>query len=657
MSLKDIRIYNFKNQLYRNWQLSRHGKNKVFDEIAGEEADVNNPVWIIDKHVKWRKLKDIKVTNLLGIAKDEQKGRLFFVNDQELYVVNADSSLIEVIPFEDGSPYRNILDKQIIYNRFTDELWSYNFSKNEISRFNFQSRKWSIHPTDSPESDFAHHNKFIQPGDSSLVAILGYGHYSYKSIVNHYYSGTWHQLDRRDQIGPRYLSGAGFMDDQNILVFGGYGSKSGRQELSPRFYYDLYLFDLNDHSFKKQWNLELPSSPYVPSDDLIFEKQSNSFYTLVYNSVRYETSLRLVRFGVEKPEPQFFNDSIPFKFKDTESWNTLFLNHATSELIAVTTQNNDISLYAIAYPPLLPEDVYQEEETANSYKLSIFAFILLLLGSGAYFILRRRKPKPVYKTSQKHDHPGIQPVPVADRKLSSSILFLGGFQIYDRDGSDITSDFSPTLKQLFLFIFLSAIRNGKGVSSAKLDEVLWFDKSKESARNNRNVNISKLRSALENVGVVEVVNENMFWKITIQDQIYCDYLEILQLVEKSKSSNLEEQEIYRLVGLLLHGEMLPNVKTSWADPYKSAFANDVIDCLTSLINTESLKSNISLLYHITGCIFVYDPVNEDALVSKCSILDQVGKRSIARQVYDSFCKEYKQMLGVGYPTAFNEIIR
>ncbi len=656
MSLTNIRVYDSKNRLYRSWPLSKHGHNQVFDEIAKEKASVSNPVWMIDRHVKWRKLTDIRVDHLLGIAKDERDGRLFLVNDRQLYVVHTDSVLIDTIPFEGGSPYPDSLGKQIIYNRFTNELWSYNFMEDEISRFDFRTRKWSVTPSGSPESDFAHHNKFIKPADSSLVAILGYGHYAYKSAVNQYHSGTWQRLDRSDQIEPRYLSGTGFMNDQEVLVFGGYGSRSGRQELSPGFFYDLYRFDLDDFSFKKLWNLDLPSSPYVPSEDLIFERQSNRFYTLVYNSVRYETSLRLARFGIEKAEPQFYDDSIPFKFRDTESWNALILNQSASELVAVTAQNNDVALYAIAYPPLLPQDVYQETGTARFDKLFFFATVVLLLASGIYLILKRRKIKEDRKIHLKHDHPGIEPIPVAERRLSSSILFLGGFQIFDRDGKDITSDFSPTLKQLFLFIFLSTSRNGKGVSSAKLDEVLWFDKSKESARNNRNVNISKLRAILENVGGVEVVTENMFWKVIRQEEVYCDYTEVLQLCEKSKYAALKEEEIYRLAGLLKHGELLPNVKTDWADPFRSAFANEVIDCLTALIRNERVENNISLLYHLSECMFVYDPVNEDALNVKCSVLDRIGKRNIAWQVYDSFCREYRQMLGVPYPHTFNKTI-
>ena len=96
---------------------------------------------------------------------------------------------------------------------------------------------------------------------------------------------------------------------------------------------------------------------------------------------------------------------------------------------------------------------------------------------------------------------------------------MGGFQIYNGKGRDVTAAFSPTMKQLFLFIFLHTLKNEKGISSSKLDEALWYDKMGESARNNRNVNISKLRSALEEVHGLEVINENSYWKVKIDDTI------------------------------------------------------------------------------------------------------------------------------------------
>jgi two-component SAPR family response regulator len=661
MSLKNIQIYDHNNQLFRNWKLSKHDQNKVYDETSEVEAHVDNPIWIIDKHIKWQKLKDFQVNDLFGIAKDEDNERLFFINAKAVYVVSAITLEIDTIPFSGGSPYHDFLGKQIIYNKYTDELWSYNFDSDKISRFNFQTRKWSFDQSLARETDFAHQNKFISPLDSSLITFLGYGHYTYKGSVNHYNnkSQRWDRIDRSNQIDPRYLSGAGFMDNQKILVFGGYGSKSGRQDLSPGFYYDLYSFNLQDYSFTKLWTLDPPSIPFVPSESLIYDDQSKSFYTLVFNRGNFKTDLRLAQFGVEKPDFKLYNDSIPFDFLDVESGATLFLNEKKSELIALTYHNADISMYSIAYPPLMSDDVYQNKMVRNQLfsRWGILLLLLCLSGVGAYAAFRKRRIRKELQLNQKIDHHGIETIPPIERKAVSSILFMGGFQIFDSKGRNLTSAFSPTLKQLFLFIFLHTIKNEKGVSSAKLDEVLWYDKSGESARNNRNVNISKLRTILDEVEGVEVINENSYWKIRMDAATYCDYCEILNLLRKSKSINLGESEIKQLIGLLSFGEFLPAIQTEWMDGFKSRFANEIIDEISSLLNGNLVKANFSLRYHLAECILVSDPLNDEAFAIKCSVLYHLGKKGMAKNIYDSFCREYKQVLGIDYAVPFNDTIK
>lgn len=661
MSLKNVRIYDYNNDLFRDWRLSKHGQGIVYDEKSNEEAFVNNPVWIIDKHKKWQQIKSFKLTNLLGIANDEDRGRIFFVDNKAVYVLSIESFAIDTLLFKGGSPYLDILSKQIIYNEFTDELWSYNFSNDQISRFNFGTREWSSDQSTAPESDFAHHNKLISPLDSSLVSILGYGHYMYKSKVNHYNlrSQSWEQIDRSNQIEPRYLSGAGLMNDQKMIVFGGYGSKSGRQELSPTHYYDLYSFDLNDFTFKKLWTLPTPTSQFVPCERLIFIEQSKNFYTLVYNRGQYQTFLRLAQFSLEQPDFQFYEDSIPFNFLDTESEATLFYYKKTNELIALTVHNSDISLYSIAYPPLLSSHVYQDNTNWSKLyrKVGISLFLLIVAGTGIYFTIKKRKIKSASLLHQNFKHQYIDPVPVHERSVISSIIFMGGFQIYDYKGSNITAAFSPTLKQLFLFVFLNTIKNGKGVSSSKLDEVLWYDKSGESARNNRNVNISKLRFILHEIGEVDVLNENSFWKIKTGSSIFCDYTEILNLLRKSKSHTLSVADINMLIALLSFGEFLPNVHNEWMDGFKSDFTNEIIDVLGSLLYVKDVINNFSLQYHLSESILVYDPLNDEAFAMKCSILYHLGKKGMAKNFYDSFCREYKKALDMDYTVSFNDTIK
>jgi two-component SAPR family response regulator len=62
-------------------------------------------------------------------------------------------------------------------------------------------------------------------------------------------------------------------------------------------------------------------------------------------------------------------------------------------------------------------------------------------------------------------------------------------------------------------------------------------------------------------------------------------------------------------------------------------------------------------YHLADCILVYDPLNEEAFAMKCSVLYHLGKKGVAKNLYDSFCREYKQSLGINYSVSFNNLIK
>lgn len=59
---------------------------------------------------------------------------------------------------------------------------------------------------------------------------------------------------------------------------------------------------------------------------------------------------------------------------------------------------------------------------------------------------------------------------------------------------------------------LNTEKDNRGITSKKLDDLLWGDKNEKSARNNRNVSISRLRLLLEKVGNIQIVNDNNFGK-------------------------------------------------------------------------------------------------------------------------------------------------
>lgn len=658
MTLKDIRIYNHSNKLVKQWELSKHNQNVVYDEVTHSEAKVENPIWIIDSHVEWKKLKALKIDSLLGITMDDENGRVFLIDNKAVYVFSTEKSTFDTLRFSGGAPYP-AMGKQIIYNKFTNELWSYDFDKDEISKFSFNTKKWSKNYEKTKEPDFWHHNRFISPADSSFIAIFGYGHYKYKRAVQKYNPKLkkW-EIGYLQEIEPRYLSSSGFLNTNEILIFGGYGSKTGRQELSPEFYYNLYSFNLTDHSVKKLWTLNTPLKPFVPCEALIPDQKAGIFYTLVYDKSNYATSLRLAKFMIAKNEYELFNDSIPFNFLDTESWSSLFHDKKTNRLLALTSHKNEVEIYSIAYPPLKSEDVSQDKMSSGKWYLW-FIFSSVALAGILFYLLKKKKSRVIKKESfiPELDHPSLLPIEPLERLTRSSIYFMGGFQIFDSRGNDITSSFSPTLKQLFIFIFLNSVNQGKGVSSAKLDEVLWYDKIGESARNNRNVNISKLRSVLEEIGGIEVIAENSIWKIKLDDSIFCDYSEIMHLLGKLRSGNIIKSEIHKLVALLSNGCFIQDLQNDWIDRFKSQFTNQVVDGLSSLLNERLTNDNMSLLYHIAECILIHDQLNDEAFALKCSLVYKLGKVGMAKNLYNLYCREYKLSLGIDYPVSFNDIVK
>ncbi|WP_200976385.1 kelch repeat-containing protein [Echinicola sp. 20G] len=653
MTLRDIQVINGKGKLMYNWKLGKHGYNRAFDEISYSEAIVQNPIWQIDEHVRWKNRKNLKFDELIGITHDNEGSQLFFVTKSavHVYIVAADSLISYNV--EKGNPYP-CLGNTITYNPLSHQLWSYSFDTGDLSIFNFDSSSWSLSPIVCKETDLWHHNRFFYQKDKSFNTFGGYGHYTYKSKLNKYYieEHRWDSVDLASKIPPRYLSALGKNGDEDILIFGGYGSKMGKQGINTEYFYDLYQLKLSNNQINKVWQMEKPSTPFVPSSSMIVDHDLGRFYTLVYNSSKYNTHLKLASFSLFEPEMEFYADSIPYKFLDTESWSNVFLAPSSRKLIALTSSTDGIGIYSQAYPPLLPSEVFQS--SPNEWKSLLKYFILgilvvLLICAFVFLKFKKNRSTPIHYTSPA----SYLNREVQKKREKSAFYLLGGFQVYSLEGEEITSQFTPTLKQLFLLIFLNTLKYDKGISSLKLNETLWFDKTDSSARNNRNVNISKLRLLLEKTGSTELIGENNHWRITLGPNVYCDYIECLHLLGDTNTSNLFEKDVLSVIHLLSNGNICPSIQSEWIDPFKVDFSNKIVNQLENWIK---IISDDHILISVADCMLSYDPLNEEAIMIKCSALCREGKKGIAKQSYDLFCKEYQMLLGVKYPISFNKFI-
>mgnify|MGYP000932864922 CR=1 FL=1 len=203
-----------------------------------------------------------------------------------------------------------------------------------------------------------------------------------------------------------------------------------------------------------------------------------------------------------------------------------------------------------------------------------------------------------------------------------------------------------------MFFLLICHSNGKGVSSESLKSILWYDKSEQSANNNRCVYFNKLRNLINNIGDCKIVGESGYWKIEISG-IDIDYLQFLQIMSKGIVS---KGDVRRLLFIVEKGQFINNFDAEWLDSIKSDISDSVITILSSYITGLNVKDETNLIIQICDALFVFDPLSEIGLEYKCKAFKEIGKHTLAKQLYSNYTKEYLTLYGEEYSKSFSEIM-
>ena len=678
MSIRNIKITNDKNTTIAYWPLKEHQPYSCSDSLHHIPAKVTNPTWEINKHTKWVKEKTLELPIYTQICHAPSKGAIYFANSSSVLAYSTTDNTLNTIYPVHGVPYTEI-NNQLIYHPYYNELWSYDFDTPQwISIFNFENKTWTNDDRVIKNPEYSQHNAFISPYDSCLYIFGGYGNYRYKNQIRkkNRIQDNWKTVSYSEEIPPRYLSGSGYKNKDTLLIFGGCGNPQGKQELGVVNYYDLYAIDINTFKTNKLWSIPGDAKNFVIGNNIVVDEKNNKLYALCFPNDCSNSYILLRSFDLDSGKNSTnYADTIPFSFNDVNSFCTLYYDSLQSQLYAVTNYNHNnqsnIDIYSLAYPPLKIEDTLQADTERKAYsaltKFFIGLGICMIAGMGCiYFCYRKRRKKGSFSPDsptttatdglheETSEEESYKPQPTAHKK--SSILFLDGFQVWDKDGTDITKSFTPILKQLLILIILYSVNNKKGISNVTLRELLWFDKMDESAQNNRRVNIRKLKLLLEKLDGAELVKESTYWSVKFT-QTYCDYIEVCNFIDRVKNNEpITAANIHDLPLNLLSGQLLPYVQTDWLDSFKSNYANSVLDAAISLSKQDYIKENNELLIQIANSMFAHDKTDEYALILKCQALYKNGRTSLAKTTFDTFCNEYKAMLNTDYSKTFNEVI-
>ncbi|MFY0653294.1 MAG: hypothetical protein JXQ96_14725 [Cyclobacteriaceae bacterium] len=233
----------------------------------------------------------------------------------------------------------------------------------------------------------------------------------------------------------------------------------------------------------------------------------------------------------------------------------------------------------------------------------------------------------------------------------NGIFFFGGLKVLAADGSDITNEITPKLKELFILLYLSTLRDKKGISSEELSTSIWPDLSRQSAINNRGVSTTKLRQILSKLDGIELKYSNQFWALEVDEDVYSDYQEFLNL-----TNSWVEDSIERLTTILNRGNFLPNISKEWLDPFKFETSNRVIDLYGKLLQSTFQKEALEQLINYCDIVLTFDVVHESAVKYKVAALKKQKKHEQALKQYQAFTKTYKQFYNEDFVTPFTEFI-
>jgi DNA-binding SARP family transcriptional activator len=666
MSLRNVR-FTVDGKEVRHWPLRKTHSGKSHDLVGKNKAKLIYPDWVADYHSRWQQLDSLVLKSVPQIVYDSTNEQfLFMVQPNELIAYSLNDKTTSRKEWKKGFPVLENSHQLLLHN---GQLVTYSFNHAVASVYNDSLSQWS-HTVDLPEDlpRYWHHNRLIHPVDGAITTLCGYGFYTYKNTIQRFNANTriWEKLAfDGDTIYPRYLAGFGLDDDNKGIgyLFGGMGNRSGKQILGKEFYGDLYRIDFRLNRIERLWNIDEAGVFFTPVNSLIVNSKDSCFYTLAFSHQKQKTSLRVLKGSLQNAHLEWIGDSLPYDFEDVKSYADLVEWKSRNKLVAYTLEEEEgyykVRLWSVYAPPANVPEVIEAGFSGKSVLLGVIfiSTFLLLVTIGALVRLKRRAGVST-KSASSYDGLAIQSV---DNELVESffadcncrIVLFGEFQVFNVSGVDVTYLFSPTLKELFLLIFLnSAGRNG--ISSPKIQELIWPDKSSESARNNRGVNIKKLRTVLDEVGGISLEFEQNLWFVKLDDKLLSDYVLILSLL---KDRPLSADKLKLVQKLICRGSFLSGVEADWLDEWKERINSEVTEFLERAITNPDIRKDNQLSTELANTLFKFDRLNEPALVCKCTTLVSQGKSGLAIEVYENFCKLYRKSYNEEYPHTFQEVLK
>lgn len=674
MSIRDIKLYVNKKLKY-HYPLNEINGNFAFDASGVNKAIVTHANWILHRHQEWEKIFENQVYGSQLITADTVNDILYLLRNKELLVYNIEKKEPIIVKYKNAPIYLTS-DHRAVYNYQDKKIYCYLIDKNVVSNLNIQTGVWeneAVFTKEKHKQKYQHHNSIYSTVDNAIYTFGGYGQYSYNNEVRRIdlKQGAFEGLKTNASIfHPRYLAGIGELND-TIYMLGGYGSDSGSQLLNPKSYFDLLGYSIKEKKFIKKFEIPHVLEDMIVGNNIWIDKKNRDFFALISDKTKSKGYLEILKGNIDNPKVELVGSKIPYDFLDVKSFATLYYFPKNKKFVAYTSFlidsiQTDFKIYSIEYPPVVKKDILDQSDIKNGRYIfyDIALFLVVVIGLVWYFYSKKQKARAKVKKNKadiansnndnsKASEIDFEPI---SNSVDYQIIFFGGFQIIDQKQNDITSKFSPLLKELFLLIWLYSIKNNKGISPEKLIEILWYHKDPKSAQNNKSVNIAKLKMLLNEIGGCKLTSDTGYWKIKYDPKILKnDYFELLQITNTKKG--ITKKQIKHLIKITKKGPLLLNLNYEWLDSFKSDISDKIVDTLVDFGENFTVADEPDFMINLADSIFNFDSINEEAMFFKCKAQFLMGKYGLAESTFKNFEKQYEILYGQKYKHSFAEILK
>lgn len=656
MAIRDIRIGEVGGRIH-NVPLDGLRNEIVHDDNGKVRGISKNPKWLVYKHYYWEEKAVFESDPTTGIAYDSSRNNVIVVDKDAIFSYsmrydNERKVLIKDFPFALNSG-------EAIYDDKTNLLYVYNLEQKTpdsptMAIINMVNNKIEYKHA-SMSHRLYHHNAFMGTEKKGFYIFGGYGNHSYSNKILKYniQTDSWEQVDfTGDEIYSRYFSASGQgKEPSQILIMGGIGNESGKQEHGGRHLSDLFSLDIETKQVKKIWDIKDVHSGFVPCSNLILSEDSTHFFTLCYPQHEVNSTLQLYKFRLSDGSYEVVSDTIHINAEQMETSVYLFYNKQLKEFYTVIRENNvdrkaKILIYSLLSPPVNFSELKSEENQSIFYWV-LFSSLFLIIAISAIVLLLRKKRRRTellalleknYQEEKKS-----QSKKEVDKK--NAIFIFGNFAVYDKNNREISYRFSSKLKSLFALILFYSIEDD-GVSTDMMSFSLWPDKDLNGAKNTRGVTINRLRNILADISGITLFHQNSKWYFSFDSDFYCDYLEYRKSIKNIKKEMIDEDEcMSNLSDIINRGPFFQNIQEDWIDSYKHEYESEIENILWNYIVKLNESKKYVKVIEYSELYFIIDSLNEDVLRLCIHAMQKIGKKEQAITLYNKFVANYKKLMG------------